>query len=149
MFFERMGTKLFIFTVYHPQTDGISKYINPTVEIIIRVFITNYPDTNFVLIFPFLQTQFNNSFNITTGLSANEFNYGYKVRETFPNFTGLWIFYLPAQRLIYRQKSADVTAFVYVKTKIYYNARHTPLLSKRRGPNLFGITSRVGITWPF
>ena len=87
VFFERMGIKLLTFTVYHPQTDGISKRTNQTGEKTIRFFITNYPDTNFVLIFPFLQTQFNNSFNITTGFSANEFNYGFKVRETFSNFT--------------------------------------------------------------
>ena len=38
VFFERMWTKLFILTVYLPQTDGISKRTNQTVEIIIRFF---------------------------------------------------------------------------------------------------------------
>ena len=36
IFFQRIGIKLFIFTVYHPQTDGISERINQTMEITIR-----------------------------------------------------------------------------------------------------------------
>ena len=36
--FQRMGIKLFIFTVYHPQTDGILKRTNQTMEIIIPIF---------------------------------------------------------------------------------------------------------------
>ena len=97
MFFERMGTGLFIFTVYHPQIDKISERTNQTVEIIIRFLTTNYPDINFVLNFPSLQTQFNNSFNTITGLSVNEFDYGFKVRKTFSNFTEPKIYDLPAQ----------------------------------------------------
>ena len=128
IFFQRMGIKLFIFIVYHPQTDKISTRTNHTVEIIIRLFVINYPDINFVLIFPFFQTQFNNSFNAVTGLSANEFNYGFKMHETFSNLTEPKISDLPAQRLKYRQKIANVSAFVNVKTKIYYDARHLPLL---------------------
>ena len=71
--FERMGTKLFIFTAYHPQTDGTSKRTNQTVEIIIRIFTTNYPEVNFLLTLFSLQTNFNNSFNAITDFSANEF----------------------------------------------------------------------------
>ena len=47
IFFQRMGIKQFTFIVYHPQTDGISKCTNQTVEI--TILITNYPDINFVL----------------------------------------------------------------------------------------------------
>ena len=129
MFSGRMGTKLFIFTVYHPQTDGISKRTNQTVEITIRFLITNYPDINLVLTFPSFQTQFNKSFNITTGFSVNEFNYGFKIRETFSGFTEPNSFDLPAQCLKYRQEITDVTAFVNVEANIYYDVRHTPLLS--------------------
>ena len=128
MIFERMGTKLFIFTVYHPQTDGISERINQTVEIIIRFLITNYPDIKFVFIFPFFQVQFNNSFNTITGLFANEFNYKFKMRETFSSLTEPKKIDLPAQRLEYRQKTVDVFAFANVETKFYYDSRHIPLL---------------------
>ena len=95
MFFYRMGIKLFIFTVYHPQTDGISKRTNQTFEITIRFFITDYPDISFVLNFPSFQTQFNNSINVITGFSANEFSYGFKMRETFSSFTEPKIYDLP------------------------------------------------------
>ena len=94
-----MGTKLFIFTVYFSHTDGISERTNQTVEIIIRFLTTNHPNINFIFNFLFLQTQFNNPFNTITGLSANEFNKGFKIRETFSNFTEPKIYDLFAQRL--------------------------------------------------
>ena len=128
IFFQRMSIKLFTFTVYHPQTDGISKRTDQTVEITIRFFITNYPNINFVLTFPFFQAQLNNSFNAITRLSANEFSYGFKIRETFSSLTEPKNFDLPTQRLKYRQETANVSAFVNAKTKIYYDSRHMPLL---------------------
>ena len=73
--------------------------------------------------FPFFQTQFNNSFHAIINFSANEFNYGFKIRDTFSNFTEPEFFDLPTQRLKYRQKTADAFAFVNVKTKMYYDSR--------------------------
>ena len=128
MFFERMGTKLLTFTVYHPQTDGTSERTNQTMEIIIRFFTINYSEINFVLTLFSFQTQLNNSFNVIIGLSNNEFSYGFKMRETFSNFTEPKTFDLPAQRLKYRQKTADASAFANVKTKTYLDERHIPLL---------------------
>ena len=46
----------------------------------------------------------------------------------FPIFTEPQIFYLPTQRLKYRQETANVSAFANAKTKIYYDSRHMPLL---------------------
>ena len=66
MFFERMGIKLFNFTVYHPQTDGISERINQSVEIIIRFFTINYLEVNFVLTLYFYKCI------LTKHLMANE-----------------------------------------------------------------------------
>ena len=131
-FFQRMGAKLLTFTVYHPQIDGISERTNQTMEITIRFFTINYPEINFVLTLLFLQAQLNNSFNTITGLSANKLSYGFNVRETFSSFTAPKNFDLPTQRLKYRQKTADVSAFVNVKTKIYYDSRHMVLLLNAR-----------------
>ena len=96
-------------------------------EIIIRFFTIHYPEINFVLSF-FYQTQFNNSFNAITDLSVNEINYGFKIRETFSSFTEPIFFYLPTQRLKYRQETANVSAFVNAKAKIYYDSLHMPFL---------------------
>ena len=129
-FFQRMGTKLLTSTAYHPQTDGTSERTNQTVEIAIRFLITNYPDINFVLALPSLQAQLNNSANVATGLSPNEINYGFKVREALTSLTERQATDLPAQRLEYRQEAADATAFANAKAKIYYDARHVPLRFK-------------------
>ena len=50
------------------------------------------------------------------------------MRKTFSSLTEPKTSDLPAQRLKYRQKAIDVSAFVNVKAKIYYNLRHMPLL---------------------
>ena len=132
-FFERMGTALLASTAYHPQTDGSSERTNKTVEIAIRFLVTNYPDLNFVLALPSLQAQLNNSANAATGISPNEIIYGFKVREALTTLSAEQAADLPAQRLEYRQEAVDATAFANAKAKIYYDARHTPLLLNAGG----------------
>ena len=131
IFFELMNTKLLIFTTYHSQTNDFFERTNQIVEIVIRFIITNYLNLNFILILSALQTQLNNFFNVIIELFVNEINYDFKIRDTFFNFFVASIAVnLSAQKLKYRQKTVDVTAFVNVKVKIYYDARHTSLLFK-------------------
>ena len=63
-------------------------------------------------------------------LSFFQINYDFKVRETLTTLFFDQVIDLSAQRLEYRQKIVDVIAFVNVKVKIYYHARHTSLLLK-------------------
>ena len=58
------------------------------------------------------------------------------MRETFSSLTEPKISDLPAQRLKYRQETIDVSAFVNVKTKIYYDLRHMTLFFNFGGPNV-------------
>ena len=127
-FFGRMGTAILASTAYHPQTDGSSERTNQTIEIAIRFLVTNYPDLNIARALPSLQAQMNNSANAATGLSPNEIIYGFKVREALTTLSADQAVDLPAQRLEYQREAADATAFANAKAKIYYDARHTPLL---------------------
>ena len=63
-------------------------------------------------------------------LSFNKIIYSFKIRKVLITLFVEQIVDLSAQRLKYRQKIVDVIAFANVKVKIYYNARHTPLLLK-------------------
>ena len=80
----------------------------------------------------FLQAQLNNAVNIATNLSLNEIIYDFKIREVLITLFVAQVVDLSTQRLKYKQKVVDVTAFANVKTKIYYDARHTLLLLKAR-----------------
>ena len=77
-----------------------------------------------------LQTQLNNFLNISIELTSNEINYEFKVKKVFfllnnqQSITNNLI----DRRLKHRAKIAEVTAFVMIKIKMYYNAHHTSLL---------------------
>ena len=72
-----------------------------------------------------LQAQLNNFFNVVTELSSNEVMYNFKIRKLmfvidFQKISKV-IF---EQQLKYQRKVADVTIFVNVKAKVYYNVKH-------------------------
>ena len=122
---------LLIFTTYYSQTNNLSKRTNQIIKITIRFLINIYLNINFVLVLSILQTQFNNIFNVVINLLTNKINYNFKIRDALFNFVvASATVDLSTQKLKYRQKTADATVFVNVKAKIYYNARHTPLLFK-------------------
>ena len=119
---------------YHSQTNNTSKRTNQTIEIVIRFFIINYSNINFVLILSSLQIQFNNFVNVVIDLSLNEINYDFKIRDALFNLSNqsktISVADFSIQRLKYRREAADVSVFVNVKVKIYYDARHTSLFLK-------------------
>ena len=118
-------------TTYYFQIDKIFEKTNQIVEIIIRFFIINYSNINFVLTLSIFQIQINNFANVIIDLSTNEINYEFKIRETLSNLIiEKKIVDLFAQRLKYRRETINATIFVNVKTKIYYNVRHVSLIFK-------------------
>ena len=73
----------------------------------------------------------NNFANIIINLLANEINYEFKKRETLSSLIiEKKIVDLLAQRLKYRREIVNVTIFVNIKTKIYYDAQHVFLILK-------------------
>ena len=75
----------------------------------------------------FLQTQLNNFFNTTIDLLLNEVIYNFKTREMLAIVANEIIQMLKNifnQRLKYQREAVDVTIFVNVKIKVYYNAKH-------------------------
>ena len=73
----------------------------------------------------------NNFVNVIIDLSTNEINYEFKIRETLSSLTiEKKIVDLFVQRLKYCRKTIDVTTFINIKTKIYYNVQHVSLMFK-------------------
>ena len=72
-----------------------------------------------------LQAQLNNFFNVVIDLFFNEIIYDFKIKDALivvdASQMSKDIF---SQRLKYQQKIADVTTFVNVKIKIYYDVKH-------------------------
>ena len=130
-FFERLNIVLLTSTTYYFQIDKIFEKTNQIVEIIIRFFIINYSNINFVLTLSIFQIQINNFANVIIDLSTNEINYEFKIRETLSNLViEKKIVDLLVQCLKYCRETIDITIFVNVKTKIYYDVRHVSLMFK-------------------
>ena len=99
-------------------------------KIVLRYLIIMYSNIDWILFLSILQIQFNNSFNVVIDLSFNEVVYEFKIRKFISTFASVGSIeideskFIVNQRIKYKQKTIDVTAFVNVKTKIYYDARH-------------------------
>ena len=64
-------------------------------------------------------------------MSTNEINYEFKIREILSNLIiEKNVVDLSTQRLKYRREIVDVTIFVNIKTKIYYDVQHVLLMLK-------------------
>ena len=65
--FESLSFDLLYSTSYHPQTDGMSKCSNQTVEIALRYYFANLPELNqWPSVLPRLSLALNNSMNFSS-----------------------------------------------------------------------------------
>ena len=113
-------------TAYHPRSDGQSERTNQTIEIALRYWLSE-GNKDWPSFLPFLRASMNNSINTSTGVSPNEYCYGFRVREPAD------LINLPAQpdpattRLILRQEAADAQAYANLRMKERFDTIHQPL----------------------
>ena len=79
-----LGVKLKLSTSYHPETDGSTERANKTIIQSIRQYI-NRRQTDWAIHLTHVESVFNNSIAMSTGLTPNELLYGTTVR-LFPSF---------------------------------------------------------------
>ena len=84
--FTKLDTKLFTFTTYYFQIDDSFERTNQIVKIALRYFIIQHLNVFYIRALSFIQTQFNNFFNVVIELFSNEINYDFKIRDTFVDF---------------------------------------------------------------
>ena len=76
-----VGTKLYLSTAYHPETDGQTERTNQTMETYLRHY-ANFKQDNWVSLLPMAQLAYNDKQSATTGLSPFFANHG-KHANTF------------------------------------------------------------------
>ena len=128
--FKALNVKMLTSTAYHPQTDGQSERTNQSVEIALRYWCTENPNKSWLDAIPAIQSSFNNSANQSTGKSANELSYGFRVREALDLGKDLPRSInsnLDLQRAVIRQDALDAVDFANAMAKLRYDSKHQPL----------------------
>ena len=128
-----MSIALLTNTAWHSQINKQSKRFNQTIEIAFRYFIINNFDILWWQALSILQTQLNNFSNVVIGFFFNEIIYDFKIKKTFFLFNVFDKFIIKnlIQRCLkYRAEVVEIIAFINVKVKIYYNARHILLMMR-------------------
>jgi len=75
-----MGTKLKIFTAFHPQTDGQTEVVNRSLGNLLRCLVGEHL-RNWDLTLPTTEFAYNSLCNRSIGMSPFEVVYGYKPRK--------------------------------------------------------------------
>jgi hypothetical protein len=81
-----LGIKPRMSTVFHPQTDGQTEWLNQTIEAYLRSFVNHEMD-DWVDLLPMAEFAYNNSVTSAMGLSLFYANYGYHPIASNPRAT--------------------------------------------------------------
>ena len=132
--FDKLGTKLLTFTIYHPQTDGQSERTNQTIEIAFRYFFINNFGVDFINALPYIQSAINNAVNTSTGLICNEVIYGFRFNDTLKTITDFPPENFDRFRFIYKEQIEKSIVWVNAITEHRYDQQHIfinfPVVSK-------------------
>ena len=123
-FFDKLGTKLLVFTIYHLQTDGQSERTNRTVEIAFRYFLIINFGIDLVNALPYVQSAMNNAVNTSTGLIPNEIIYGFRFNDILKTITDLPPENFNRFRLIYRKQTEKTIIWANALIKHRYDNQH-------------------------
>lgn len=134
--FQKLNCDLLTSTAYYTQTDGQSERANQTVEIAIRYYVSQNPESTWIVVLPYLQGYLNNSKNQSTGVSPNEVLYGFNVRDTLGMLSQLPEADLTRLRQLKRDQAEESIAFANAFAKLQYDSKHKPL-SLSKGDNAY------------
>lgn len=128
-FFRRLfgclNARLLAATAHHPQTDGQSERTNQTVEIAMRYFVTANQDANWTDVLPDLQSFLNSSKNATTGVSPDQYLFGFDLNtDALIGLRQLPDEDFRALRLQYREQADEALDFANVRMKDRYDDKH-------------------------
>jgi hypothetical protein len=132
--FKAMNTKFLTTTAHNPQSDGQSKRTNQTVGIALRYFITANPELSWTEALPLIQWTLNTSKNDSTGVSPNEYVYGFNPHDALDTLTDTTLNQesLEFLRRENRDAAQEALAFAQVYQKYIYDGKHKPISLKPR-----------------
>ena len=128
--FHKFKTTIFIFTIYHFQTNDQSKRINQFVEIVLRFHITAHFDDEWIDVLSFIQIDNNNVVHVTIEYASNELVYEFKINDTLSMLANLSFENYSQLRQIKRENVETAMTFANVLSKARYDAMHKTLKFK-------------------
>ena len=128
--FHKFKTAIFIFTIYHSQTNDQSERINQFVEIVLRFHITAHLDDEWIDVLSFIQIDNNNVVHVITEYVPNELVYEFKINDTLNMLTDLSLENYNQLRQIKRENVETAMTFANVLSKVRYDAVHKTLKLK-------------------
>ena len=151
-----LNCSLLFLMAYHPQTNGLSEWMNQTTEIVIWFLATGHLDKDWDLFLLSLQAQLNSAKYAVTEAALNELVYDVNLRSAFDTLnesheeTVSDLIIAEMQKML-QQKAAEATLFANVKAKIHYDFNHQAIEFKEndqvflwlyKGYSLSGKSSR-------
>ena len=128
--FHKLKTIIFIFTIYHSQTNDQSKRINQIIEIALRFHVIAHFDDEWIDVLSFLQVENNNVVHVTIEYSSNELIYEFKINDTLNMLTDLSFENYSQLRQIKRDDVETVMTFVNALSKTRYDEIHKAMKLK-------------------
>lgn len=150
---KALGTRLMMTAAYHPQADGLAERKNQTVEIALRFYIFERPDSSWLDIIPLLQWNLNSGYSAPINSSPHEQLYGFRpagpLEALLPQATTAT--QAPVLREFLRQDAQLAMDFAAARAKRRYDQHHRAMefkegdkvyLRLHRGYHLPGNPSR-------
>ena len=128
--FNKFKTIIFIFTMYHFQTNDQSKRINQFIEIVLRFHVIAHFDDEWIDVLSFIQIDNNNVVHVIIEYVSNELVYEFKINDTLNMLTNLSFENYSQLRQIKRKNVEIVMTFVNALNKTRYDAIHKTLKLK-------------------
>ena len=125
--FHKLKTTIFIFTIYHLQTNDQSERINQFVEIVLRFHIIAHLDDEWIDVLSFIQIDNNNVVHVITEYVSNELVYEFKINDILSMLADLSSENYNQLRQIKRENVEVVMTFANALSKARYDAIHKTL----------------------
>ena len=129
--FKRLNIDLLIFIVYHSQIDEQSKRINQTIEIVLRYWIVNNLNVDFIESAFYIQIDINNIVVVEIDYIFNELCYEFRLQDNLDLLFDMSIENWSAFRLQYRKDVEKIIVWANMIIKFNYDRRHTSLNLKK------------------
>ena len=125
--FRKLKTIIFIFTIYHFQTNNQSKRINQFVEIALRFHVIAHFDDEWIDVLSFIQVDNNNVVHVIIEYVSNELIYEFKINDTLNMLTNLSFENYSQLRQVKRKNVEIAMTFANTLSKTRYDAVHKTL----------------------
>ena len=122
--FKKLDIELLTSTVYHSQTNDQFERTNQILKIVLRFWLSNSKNKNWIEALSYLTIFNNNSINVSIDFALNELSYEFRVNDTLSLFENLFAKNYNRLRQIKRKFVEKVMTFVNVMHKLRYDVNH-------------------------